>query len=49
VLESAIFAASAADVRHVIVGGRDVVRDREHLLVPDVPGALRRAIASVLA
>ncbi|WP_406675267.1 formimidoylglutamate deiminase [Nonomuraea sp. N2-4H] len=45
--ETAVFAASAADVRHVVVGGRPVVRDGAHLLVPDVPGALSRAIARV--
>jgi formiminoglutamate deiminase len=48
VLESAIFAAAAADVRHVVVGGEDVVRDGEHLLVADVPGDLARAIKAVL-
>jgi formiminoglutamate deiminase len=47
-LESVIFGASAADVRDVIVGGRDVVRDGQHRLLPDVPAALRSAIAAVL-
>jgi formiminoglutamate deiminase len=47
-LESVIFAATAADVRDVIVGGRDVVSDGQHLLLTDVPAALRRAIATVL-
>jgi formiminoglutamate deiminase len=46
-LESVIFAATAADVRDVIVGGRDVVSDGQHLLLTDVPAALRRAIATV--
>jgi len=48
-LEAAVFAASAADVRDVVIGGRDVVRDGTHLLVPDVPGELSRAIRAVLA
>jgi formiminoglutamate deiminase len=48
-LESVIFGATAADVRDVIVGGRDVVRDGQHVLVADVPAALRTAIARVLA
>ncbi len=43
-LESVIFAASAADVRAVVAGGRDVVRDGRHLLVGDVPAALGAAI-----
>jgi formiminoglutamate deiminase len=48
-LESVIFAAAAADVRHVVVSGRDVVRDGRHLLVEDVPAALSAAIRAVLA
>jgi formiminoglutamate deiminase len=47
--ETAVFAASAADVRHTIVGGRHVVRDGSHPLVPDVPGALSAAIAALRA
>jgi formiminoglutamate deiminase len=46
--ETAVFAASAADVRHTVVGGRHVVRDGAHALVPDVPRALRDAIAALL-
>jgi cytosine/adenosine deaminase-related metal-dependent hydrolase len=42
-LESVIFAGTAADVRDVVVGGRDVVRDGRHLLV-DVPAELAGAI-----
>lgn len=45
-LESVIFAGSAADVRHVVAGGRDIVRDGKHLLVADVPAALTAAIAA---
>ena len=49
VLDSVVFAATAADVRHVVAGGRDVVRDGRHLLVPDVPGELASSIRSALA
>ncbi|GAA2283731.1 formimidoylglutamate deiminase [Streptomyces ruber] len=45
--ETAVFAASAADVRHTVVGGRHVVRDGAHSLVPDVPRALATAVAAV--
>ena len=47
-LEAAVFGASAADVRTVVIGGRNVVRDGVHLLLPDVPGELSRAIRAVL-
>ena len=47
-LESVLYAATAADVRHVVSGGRDVVSGGRHLLVPDVPGELSAAIAGVL-
>jgi formiminoglutamate deiminase len=46
-LESVIFAATAGDVRQVVVGGRDVVADGRHLLVPDVAAELSTAIAAV--
>ncbi|MFH8562637.1 formimidoylglutamate deiminase [Streptomyces sp. NPDC017988] len=45
--ETAVFAATAADVRHVVSGGRAVVRDGAHALVPDVPGALAEAVAAL--
>ncbi|MGW2056926.1 formimidoylglutamate deiminase [Streptomyces sp. NPDC001840] len=45
--ETAVFAASAADVRHTIVGGRHLVRDGVHSLVPDVPAALATAIGAL--
>jgi formiminoglutamate deiminase len=48
-LEAVIFAASPADVRHVVIGGRDVVADGRHLLVDDVPAALSDAVGAVLA
>ena len=41
-------AGTAADVRHVVVSGVDVVRDGRHLLVDDVPGELDAAISAVL-
>jgi len=47
-LEAAVFAASAADIKDVVISGRDVVRDGAHLLVPDVPGELSRSIRAVL-
>ncbi len=31
VLQSALFAGTAADVRHVMVGGRYIVRDGAHV------------------
>ncbi len=43
-LASVIFAASAADVRNVVVGGADLVVDGHHRLVDDVPAALSGAI-----
>ncbi|MGW3359893.1 formimidoylglutamate deiminase [Streptomyces bungoensis] len=45
--ETAVFAATAADVRHTIVGGRHVVRDGAHTLVPDVPQALSAAVEAL--
>ncbi|MET9379960.1 formimidoylglutamate deiminase [Streptomyces sp. NPDC002928] len=47
--ETAVFAATAADVRHTIVGGRHVVRDGAHTLVPDVPQALAAAVEALRA
>jgi formiminoglutamate deiminase len=44
---TAVFAASAADVTHVLVSGRVVVADRVHQLIPDVPAALAAAIGAV--
>ncbi|MEU9668571.1 formimidoylglutamate deiminase [Streptomyces bobili] len=45
--ETAVFAATAADVRHTVVAGRHVVRDGAHTLVPDVPQALARAVEAL--
>jgi formiminoglutamate deiminase len=47
-VEAAVFAATAADVTDVVIGGRDVVRDGVHLLVPDVAGELSAAIRELL-
>jgi formiminoglutamate deiminase len=47
-LESVIFAGTAADVRNVVVAGRDVVAAGRHLLV-DVPAALAATIRAVLS
>ncbi|MGH3314310.1 MAG: formimidoylglutamate deiminase [Streptomyces sp.] len=45
--ETAVFAATAADVRHTVVAGRHVVRDGRHAYVPDVAGALADAIGAL--
>ncbi|WP_299536853.1 formimidoylglutamate deiminase [uncultured Streptomyces sp.] len=45
--ETAVFAASAADVRHTVVGGRAVVVNGTHTGVSDVPGALAAAVAAL--
>ncbi|MFE9775006.1 formimidoylglutamate deiminase [Streptomyces sp. NPDC005931] len=47
--ETAVFAASAADVSHTVVAGRHVVRDGAHTLVPDVPKALAEAVEALRA
>lgn len=45
-VESVVFAAGAGDVRHVMVGGRWVVRDRAHVSL-DVPRELTAALAGL--
>ena len=47
-LESLVFAATAADVREVVVGGRRVVAEGRHVLVDDVPAALDASIRAAL-
>jgi cytosine/adenosine deaminase-related metal-dependent hydrolase len=47
VIGSVVFAATAADVTDVVVGGRRIVEDRTHVLVGDVGAALGDAIAKV--
>ena len=44
-LESLVFAASAADVREVIAGGRRIVAGGRHVLIDDVAAELAKAIA----
>ena len=46
-LEHLVFAAQAADVRDLVVGGRRVVAERRHALVEDVPAALDAAVKAV--
>jgi cytosine/adenosine deaminase-related metal-dependent hydrolase len=46
-LEAVVFAATAGDVRNVVVAGRRIVADGTHLLVDDVPAALATSIAAV--
>jgi formiminoglutamate deiminase len=46
-LESVVFAATAADVRSVVIGGRDVVREGRHVLLDEVPARLAAAIRAV--
>ncbi len=48
VLTAVMFAATPADVRNVVIGGRDIVVDGRHVLVDDVPGALASAVRAVL-
>jgi formiminoglutamate deiminase len=47
-LAALLAAGTAADVRHVVASGADVVRDGHHLLVADVPGELTAAVRAVL-
>ncbi|MFL6140035.1 MAG: formimidoylglutamate deiminase [Frankiaceae bacterium] len=46
-VEHVVFAATAADVTDVVVGGRPVVRDGRHLAVGDVGAALASAIGAL--
>ncbi len=45
--ESTIFAASPADVSHVVVSGRPIVTDGHHRLIENVPAALTETIRAV--
>ena len=45
-VDGLVFAGAAADVRDVVVGGRFVVRDGQHVTI-DVPGELESAIRDV--
>jgi formiminoglutamate deiminase len=44
-----VFAATAADVTHVVISGRQIVQDGHHLQVADVPTALAEAIRDLEA
>jgi formiminoglutamate deiminase len=46
-LEAAVFAAAAADVRNVIVDGREIVTDGRHASI-DVPRELHEAVLAVV-
>jgi formiminoglutamate deiminase len=48
-VESVLYSATAADVRHVVVGGRVVVWEGVHRLVDDVPRRLGAAIRALYA
>jgi formiminoglutamate deiminase len=48
-LESVIFGATAADVRHVVISGKDIVTDGKHQLLGDVPAMLAAAIGGLLS
>lgn len=45
---AAVFAATAADVEHVVVDGSPVVAGGRHLGVPEVGSSLRRAVRDLL-
>jgi formiminoglutamate deiminase len=47
-LDTVLFAAGAVDVRHVLVDGREIVRDGRHTSI-DVPGELHQAVVGALA
>jgi len=46
-VEHVVFAGTAADVDHVVAGGRVVVRDGRHVTI-DVPAALARSVTATL-
>ncbi|MDT0346844.1 formimidoylglutamate deiminase [Streptomyces litchfieldiae] len=46
-LEAVVFAATSADVRHTVVGGRHIVRDGTHQLVHNAPRVLHKAVATL--
>ncbi|ASU86307.1 formimidoylglutamate deiminase [Nocardiopsis gilva YIM 90087] len=47
--DAVVFAATAADVRHVMADGRWIVRDGAHLTIPDTARELDAAIADLYA
>jgi formiminoglutamate deiminase len=46
--DTAVFAATAADVRHVVASGRVIVADGRHTLLGEVPTALAAAIRGIV-
>ena len=46
-LDAVVFAAGAADVRNVVVDGKEIVRDGRHATI-DVPAELHQAIHQVI-
>ncbi|MBO0889515.1 MAG: formimidoylglutamate deiminase [Acidothermales bacterium] len=48
-LAAVLYAATAADVSHVVVAGEIVVADGHHQRVDDVPGELERAVTDLFA
>jgi formiminoglutamate deiminase len=49
VLGAVVFGASAGDVSHVVVDGRLIVEDGQHLLIEDVPGLLDRSVRAAMS
>ncbi|WP_460366798.1 amidohydrolase family protein, partial [Actinocorallia lasiicapitis] len=47
--ESVVYAATAADVSHVVVSGRPIVAHGAHRLIPDLPQALAAALREAVA
>ncbi|PSK96803.1 formiminoglutamate deiminase [Murinocardiopsis flavida] len=47
--DTAVFAATAADVRHVMADGRWIVRDGVHRSMPDAPASLHAEIKELFA
>jgi formiminoglutamate deiminase len=46
-VDAVVFAGTATDVTHTVVGGELVVADRRHLRIGDVAAALRAALATL--
>ncbi|MCF2529845.1 formimidoylglutamate deiminase [Yinghuangia sp. KLBMP8922] len=46
--ESAVFAATASDITHVMVAGRTIVEDGQHTLVENVAGELAASIGALV-
>lgn len=46
--ENVVFAASAADVTDVVIGGRQVVTEGRHTAFPDIGDALAQSVSSIM-